>query len=64
MSGKGSKRRKENYTSYVENYDNIDWSRRPDDTKPRRPKLTFTQMKELMEIVRKTTIKKDGVDVN
>jgi len=49
MSGKGSRRRKENYTSYTNNYDDIDWKRWSDPT----PQLSKTQLKELETIVKK-----------
>jgi hypothetical protein len=47
MSGKGSKRRDERYSTYTKNYDQIDWS-----TNSRAPRLTFSQRRELMEQVR------------
>ena len=49
MTGKGSRRRKENYTSYTSNYDDIDWKRWSSKT----PQLTKEQLDELDAVVKK-----------
>lgn len=54
MAGKGSKRRKEDYHKFVSNYENIKWA----------PKLTDSQIEELMNEVRKVTKTKNKKHVN
>lgn len=49
MSGKGSKRRKEDYNKFVSNYENIRWAVAREDP----PKLTDKQVDELLQEVKK-----------
>ena len=49
MSGKGSKRRKENYNKFVNNYESINWTVARENP----PKLTDKQVDELLQEVRK-----------